>query len=150
VKKPRCISRSAIAGGIMAVLPACGGQESDEEMGMPAAAPAVVITSPANNATIEGNVRLTLETRSMEIRPAGTDEPGTGHHHLFVDRDLTPIGEPIPTEDGIIHLGLAQTEYVIENFAPGEHMIIAVIGDYQHVRLREVATDTVRVVVSGT
>ena len=45
------------------------------------------------------------------------------------------------------HLGAAQTEYTIEDLGPGEHTVIAVLGDYQHVRIAEVAPDTVRFTV---
>ena len=120
---------------------ACGGDDN-----VPAADTensAAIIVSPTNGDTLTGSVRIQLSTRNVEIRPAGTDEPGTGHHHLFIDRDITPIGEPIPTEQGIVHLGMAQNEYVLEGLAPGEHTVIDVIGDYQHVRLASVATDTV-------
>lgn len=146
----RKMTGRTIAGGIIAVLSACGAQERDDDADALPDTPAVIITSPGDGESVEGTFTLTLETRNVEIRPAGTDEPGTGHHHLFVDRDLTPVGEPIPTEQGIIHLGLAQTEYVFENLAPGEHTIVAVLGDYQHVRLGNVATDTLRVTVAGT
>ncbi len=91
-----------------------------------------------------------IETNGVEIRPAGTNEPGTGHHHLFIDRDITAVGEPIPTGDGVVHLGGAQTEYVFENLAPGNHAIVAVLGDYLHVRLPDVATDTLHVTIAGT
>jgi hypothetical protein len=64
-----------------------------------------------------------------------------------VDRDITPVGVTIPAEDGIIHLGAAQTEHEMQ-LEPGAHTIIAVLGDHAHVRPAEVKTDTVTVVVN--
>ena len=122
----------------------CGGNDLETEV---SEAAAVIITAPAENDVVAGSVRVVLSTRNVEVRPAGTVEAGTGHHHLFIDRDITPIGEPIPVQEGIVHLGMAQTEHMFENLAPGEHMIIAVLGDHIHSRLADAATDTVRVTV---
>jgi hypothetical protein len=110
---------------------------------------AAVIVAPADADTVDGpSVRIELATENVAVRPAGTEEPGSGHHHLFVNRDLTPLGETIPAESGIIHLGGAQTEHTLEDLAPGTYTVIAVLGDYQHVRL-DAKTDTVRFTVRG-
>lgn len=90
---------------------------------------------------------IELGAGGVSVVPAGTDQPNSGHHHLFIDRDVSPVGEPIPTEAGIVHLGLAQTSHVLEGLQPGEHTVIAVLGDFQHVRVGTVATDTVRFTV---
>ena len=45
-----------------------------------------------------------------EPRSAGTMEAGTGHHHLFIDRDIVAVDWVIPVEPGIVHLGAARTE----------------------------------------
>ncbi len=125
----------------LSMMCACGGAEPVER--------GVIIAEPADGAVVDGpDVRIMLQARNVGIRPAGTDEPNTGHHHLFVDRDVTPVGEPIPAEPGIIHLGGGQTEYVLEALDPGEHAVIAVLGDHRHVRLA-VGTDTVRFTVGG-
>lgn len=130
----------------MAGLLACGGGREtaqDADLG-----PEVEITAPVSGEAVSGGtVAIRLAVRGVVIRPAGTDEPNAGHHHLFVDRDITPSGETIPAEEGIIHLGGGQTEHELP-LDPGTHTVIAVLGDYQHVRLAEVKTDTVRVVVN--
>jgi hypothetical protein len=114
------------------------------------AAPAVVeaiIASPAAGDTVDATFTMTLDVRNLELRPAGTMEPGTGHHHLTIDRDIVAEGEQMPAEAGIVHLGAAQTEYTWEGLAPGAHTIVAVLGDYEHKRLAGAKTDTVTVVV---
>ena len=130
----------------LALTMSCGGGDSEEatnEGGM-----SIQIVAPADGAVIQGDrVTIELSASGVTIVPAGTDQPNSGHHHLFIDRPATPVGEPIPTEAGIVHLGAAQTSYVLEGLQPGEHTVIAVLGNYQHVRLGTVAADTVRFTV---
>lgn len=129
----------------LAIASACGGGDGAATEG-----PAAIITAPANGDTVRGTaVTVQLGARGITIRPAGTNEANTGHHHLFIDRDPTPVGEAIPVEPGIVHLGAAQTEYALEGLAPGEHRVIALIGDFAHVRIGTVATDTVHFTVAS-
>ena len=53
-----------------------------------------------------------LGASGVTITSADVHEPGTGHHHIFVDRDLTPLDDTIPAGvPGIIHMGRGQTEF---------------------------------------
>ena len=106
-----------------------------------------VIAAPMPGDTIAESFTLMLETRNLVLRPAGMDEAGTGHHHLFIDRDIVAEGSIIPAEPDIVHLGAAQTEYAVEKLTPGVHMIVAVLGDHEHRRIVGAKTDTVQVVV---
>ena len=128
----------------------CGG-EAEQARQQPAAeevARAAVILTPTDGDTLAGpDEHVQLAAEGIELQPAGTDLPNTGHLHLYVNHDLTPEGEPIPSEDGIVHLGKAQTEYVFAGMAPGDYTVVAVIGDHLHVRIPGVATDTVRITV---
>ncbi|MHB1192155.1 MAG: DUF4399 domain-containing protein [Longimicrobiales bacterium] len=112
---------------------------------MTAASPTVTILEPADGAEISGasvTVRLTAE--GVEIVPAGELVPGTGHHHLYLDADLTQADEPVPSVPGqIIHLGTGVSEYTFENVAPGTHRLITVVADGLHVPLRPWVVDTV-------
>jgi Domain of unknown function (DUF4399) len=139
-------NRAAILSGfVVGIALACGG--GGDRGG---AAMSVEIVAPTNGAVITGDrVTIELAAHGVTIVPAGTDQPNSGHHHLFIDRDVTPVGQPIPTEAGIVHLGAAQTSYVIEGLQPGEHRVIAVLGNFQHVRLGTVASDTVRFTVAS-
>ena len=118
----------------------------------PAPAPAVptaVIAEPTEGAHVPApNVTVRLAAEHVTLAPAGTQEPNTGHLHLFLNRDLSPEGEMVPQgEDGIVHLGKAQTEHVFEGLAPGDYTLIAVVGDWAHVRIPGSATDTVHFMV---
>jgi hypothetical protein len=80
----------------------------------------------------------------VEIVPATVERPGTGHHHLFVDHDLTPLNDTIPRGvTGILHLGRGQTEFVLDSLKPGPHRVIAVVADWKHVPLKPPVVDTV-------
>ena len=82
-----------------------------------------------------GSVRVVFEVENVEIAPAGTMESGTGHHHLLVNTDLTPEGQPIPATEGVhVHFGRGQTEYEMTDLAPGDYTIIAVVADGVHIR----------------
>ncbi len=129
--------RGLTAGALALVLAACGDSTS------------VRITQPAEGEVVpEGSsVMVMLEVSGLTIAPAGTLDPGTGHHHLMVDRILPVGGVPIPTFPGHVHMGQAQTEYELTDLEPGEHMVIAVVGDGEHVPLDPWIVDTVRFVV---
>jgi len=140
--------RGLAAGAVVLALLACG--EAPEEGGAPAEAGASVrISQPAAGArVVGGSVLVMLEVSGLTIAPAGTMEPGTGHHHLVVDAELPVAGLPIPATPGVhIHMGQGQTEYELTGLAAGEHTVIAVVGDGAHIPLSPWVADTVRFVV---
>jgi len=104
----------------------------------------VTITSPRNGDTLTGSVLIKLVATGVRIVPASVEQVGTGHHHLFVDHDLTWINDTIPKgSPGILHLGRGQTEFVLDSLTPGRHRVIAVIADWRHVPLNPLVADTV-------
>ena len=108
----------------------------------------VKIVSPANGSTLSGPVKVVLQATGVEIVPATVERPGTGHHHLFVDHDLTPVDDTIPRGvTGILHLGRGQTEFVLDSLKPGPHRVIAVVGNWKHIPLNPLVVDTVRFTV---
>jgi hypothetical protein len=143
------------------VLAGCGGDapaESDAELGgaedailqAEAALPAVVrIVAPLDGATLEGGeVEIVLTSENVEIAPVGDGRMGTAHHHLFVNTDVTPMGEVIPMgRDGIIHMGDGSTSFTLRDLTPGEYRIIAVLADLLHVPLDPPAVDTIFITI---
>lgn len=111
------------------------------------AKPTVEITGPANGSTVSSPVRVTLKATGVEIVAATEERPGTGHHHLFVDKDVSLVNDTIPRGlTGILHLGRGQTEFVFDSItplAPGPHRIIAVVADWRHSPLKPWVADTV-------
>ena len=104
----------------------------------------VKITSPKNGATVTSPVTIKLEASGVRIAPASEELPGTAHHHLFVDHDLTWLTDTIPQgSPGIIHLSRGQTEFVLDSLKPGKHRIIALLANWEHVPLNPLVADTV-------
>jgi hypothetical protein len=95
----------------------------------------VYFVEPKNDAEIQGPVKVVMGVTGVEIAPAGTDKPGTGHHHILIDTDL-PKGEqaqyPLPADEHVKHFGKGQTEAVL-TLAPGKHTLQLVVGDANHI-----------------
>lgn len=93
-------------------------------------------------------VRATMQVGNLRITPAGDTVSGTGHHHLYLDTELTPVGQPVPSIPGqVVHLGDGSAEYVFEGIAPGNHRMIAVVADGLHMPLQPWVVDTVDFVI---
>jgi hypothetical protein len=125
----------------------CGDGSPPAERAAGEEAPAsVTILEPAEGAEIEGPaVRVRLDVSGVRIVPAGDTTPATGHHHLYLDHDVTGPAQPVPTIPGqVIHLGDGSAEYVFENVEAGDHRIVAVVADGVHIPLRPWVVDTVR------
>ena len=122
---------------------ACGGAD---RTATDTAVVQALILAPIGGADLSAPpVTITLDVRNLVIRPAGTDEPNSGHHHLFINRDIVPEGEVILSGPGIVHLGAGQSEHVLDT--PGTYRVIAVLGDHEHARIPGAKTDTVQFVV---
>jgi hypothetical protein len=133
----------AFAALLLPLLIACGSPQVDS-------GPASVrIVTPTEGQVVEGTeVLVQLEASGVRITPATVQDPGTGHHHLFVDRDITPLTDTIPAGvTGILHMGQGQTEFLLTELEPGEHRLIAVVANWAHVPLSPPAVDTVRFTV---
>lgn len=129
-------------------LAACGA-DAEPEAAPAAAEPEMIasveILAPADGSTVEGSsVTVRLSASGVRIVQAGDTTSGTGHHHLYLDDDLTPADQPVPSVPGrIIHMGDGSAEYTFEDVAPGEHRLIAVVADGVHVPLQPWVVDTV-------
>lgn len=128
------------------------GMEMEEApMAEPAATGTVTIVQPADGSEVQGpNVEVVLETTGISIVEAGVMDPGTGHHHIFLDVDATPMAQVIPANvPNIIHMGDGTSVRTLENVASGPHRLIAVVADGQHVPLDPPVVDTVNFTVTG-
>lgn len=142
---------------LLALLSACGpdaGEMPDPpaetpSASTPAEAPALRIVSPADGAEVTGPaLTVELTATGIDIVPAGDTASGTGHHHLYLDADLAPMDEPIPSVPGqIIHMGDGSSTFTFDALQPGEHRLIAVVGDGVHVPVQPPLVDTVHFVV---
>jgi len=127
---------------------ACGGSEQDtmDQDMMPQHS--VAIIEPANGSTVQGPVVTVRLQTDVPIAIAGDMTPGTGHHHLFLNLDVSPQGEPIPSVPGaIVHMGDGSSEFTFDAVSPGPHRLIAVVADGAHVPLQPLVVDTVNFTV---
>lgn len=98
----------------------------------------VYIISPEDGATVPSPVTVQFGMRGMGVAPAGVEQEGTGHHHLFVNRapfgeeDTDAPGMNIPSDDTHRHFGGGQTEVTLE-LEPGAHTLQLVAGDHNHI-----------------
>jgi prepilin-type N-terminal cleavage/methylation domain-containing protein len=114
-------------------------------------APMVRIVDPGAGAAIDaGEVRFALAASGLGKNSGQNGGKGTVHHHLFLDRDVTPLSEPIPHGMAdIIHLRPGQSELRVPGLARGQHEVIVVVTDDAHVPLLPAVTDTVRFTVKA-
>lgn len=85
-----------------------------------------------NNARIPGKATIRFAISGMEISPAGTARRNTGHHHLLIDTELPPLGQPIPSDFNHLHFGGGQSEAEIL-LSPGRHTLQLLFADHDHV-----------------
>ncbi len=95
----------------------------------------VFFVAPKDGDAITGPVKAVMGVQGIEIAPAGTEKPNTGHHHILIDTDL-PKGDeaqaPLPANEHVKHFGKGQTEAEL-TLAPGTHTLQLVVGDGNHI-----------------
>ncbi len=88
---------------------------------------------PTDGTVIKGGrFWLRMGLRNMGVAPKGAAMQNVGHHHLLIDADPPPTGEPIPSDRNHLHFGAGETEARIE-LQPGEHTLQLILGDHDHV-----------------
>lgn len=108
--------------------------------------PSVDASAPATSPAGEPVV-VTVKVEGLTIVKADGDTSGaTGHLHVFIDREPTPAGQPIPVEAGIIHT--TETTIPVPDLAPGAHTLWVMAGDGTHSPLAPRVIDKVTVTVT--
>ena len=92
----------------------------------------VFIIEPKDGATVKNPITVKFGVEGMNVVPAGTGEPNSGHHHLLIDANLEDYNAPIPADAQHLHYGKAQTEATIE-LSPGKHTLQDVFADKNHI-----------------
>ncbi len=140
--------RLLISSSIFALLTACGGQSAEEpvtQADTPAATAGtalprsesppgarVFFITPADGATVANPIRIEFGIGGMDVVPAGTQQPNSGHHHLLINTGPPDLGLPIPADDQHIHFGDGSTATEI-TLQPGTHRLQMLLGDHLHI-----------------
>lgn len=112
----------------------------------PAAAKGVYFVAPANGATVASPFMVKFGLKGMEVRPAGEQVAGTGHHHLLINRESLASGQIIPVDDVHIHFGKGQTETELK-LAPGTYKLTMQFADGFHLSYGKEMSATLMVTV---
>jgi len=111
--------------------------DADETSKLPrSTAPAearVFFVEPSDGATVSSPLTVRFGLEGMDVVPAGTEKPDSGHHHLLIDLEELPAMDfPLPATEQIVHFGGGHTETTLE-LPPGEHTLQLVLGDHFHI-----------------
>jgi hypothetical protein len=140
----------AVSLALALVSAACAGDDDPavESTNTTAVGPTLSITSPENDAHIDGNtVSLEIDAEGVDIVKADGDTSGdTGHFHVFIDSEPVAPGEAIARTPQIVHS--ADNPVIIPGLTVGDHTFRVVYGDGAHTRITD-ATDSVTVHVDG-
>src|ERR1700684_4062949 len=85
-----------------------------------------------NGQHVTNPILIQFGLAGMGVAPAGSTNPGTGHHHLIIDADTPAAGVPIPMDAQHMHFGRGQTE-VLFQLPPGNHTLQLVLADGGHI-----------------
>lgn len=92
----------------------------------------VFIIEPKTGAEVASPVMVKFGIEGMEVAPAGTDKPNSGHHHLLIDTKVTDVASAVPADDNHKHFGKGQTEASVE-LKPGKHTLQLLLADQNHI-----------------
>lgn len=126
--------KSAIAATLAALLlPVTALSAAAETQRTPSPAGAkVMILEPKPDAEVASPVTVKFGIQGMEVAPAGTDKPNSGHHHILIDTKLADPNAAIPADTNHVHYGKGQTEATVE-LKPGKHTLQLILGDKNHI-----------------
>ena len=108
----------------------------------------VMITEPADGATVSSPVKVCMAVKGVEVQPAkkGVNE-GKGHHHILVDVAVpADLSKPIGKDANHIHMGDGSTCKEIK-LSAGKHTIRTLFAKGNHVPYDPALTATVVVTV---
>jgi hypothetical protein len=54
------------------------------------------------------------------------------HYHVFLDRDLPAVGDPIPIGDPKVAHVMGDTVVTFRDVGPGSHRVTVILGDASH------------------
>lgn len=111
-------------------------KSSESSLTMPRSAAAegarLYFITPADGATVSSPVHIEFGLDGMDVVPAGTQAPLSGHHHVIIDAELPAANLPIPADKNHVHFGDGRTATELP-LEPGQHTLQLMLGDYLHI-----------------
>ena len=123
----RC-SGTRLAGLAALLIAACA---SPADPNQPPASRGVYFVAPMNGAVLTSPFVVKFGLKGMQVRPAGEQVTGTGHHHLLINRESMAAGDIIPVNETHLHFGKGQTETELM-LAPGTYKLTMQFADGFH------------------
>ena len=130
--------------------PAAAAQSDSAQSAAPAGAFAYFLNLK-NGDTVTSPFKVVFGlSPNMGVAPSGVEKANVGHHHLLIDKALTPeeMTQPITVDEQHVHFGKGQTETTV-TLPPGKHTLQLMLGDWTHIPFKppvqsEVITVTVK------
>lgn len=91
-------------------------------------------------------VTFEFGAEGVEVKPAGTLEENTGHHHLIINAEAPAQGEVVPADAQHIHYGKGQTSATLP-LDPGEYTITMQLADGMHRSYGPALSTTLKITV---
>lgn len=107
---------------------------------------AVYFIEPAHNAKVKSPFKVVFGLKGMEVKPAGTMDKDTGHHHLLINKMAMNEGEVIPADEKHLHFGAGQTETEV-TLEPGEYVLTMQFANGLHQSYGPMMSSTIKVIV---
>ena len=96
-----------------------------------AAAQSVDFTEPKDGAVVSSPFKVKFAVTGMEVKPAGTMDNNTGHHHLIINGDSMKVCDSIPFDETHLHFGKGQTETEVK-LPPGTYKLTMQFANGAH------------------
>ncbi len=137
--------------GIVLLGMRIGAQESEEKKSLEGHKGAlkktrVFFVEPAEGATVKQKFRVKFGVEGMNVKPAGSIELGSGHHHLIINSDPIKAEQVIPANETHIHYGKGQTEAEL-TLKPGVYKLTLQFADGAHRSYGPMMSETITITV---
>lgn len=98
---------------------------------------------------VKSPFKVVMKAQNIKVRPAGEDaeDKASGHHHLIIDGEAIPTGQPVPADDKHIHFGKGQTETEV-SLPVGKHTLTLQFADGAHRSYGATQSQTIKIEVT--
>ena len=137
---------SVVLIGLSGLFSGCAMVASPGANTPPTSAAGVYFMEPIDGATVTSPFKVKFGLKGMELKPAGAQVEGSGHHHLLVNLDSVATGQIIPFDDVHIHFGKGQTETEVK-LPPGTYQLTLQFADGFHLSYGQEMSRSLKVTV---